>query len=292
MELIQRGIRTLVKNPWLLVFIGIPFLAIAWLAANYILSIGEDYYLLFAVSIVSAVIGSSFLLISLFRGDTVIRILAVLFLLANWKTATEWIEVKPWLPRTVAYPIPPPKVSVIDSRLRVEPRDGYTKVVLVDCTSEKFFYEYRFPGDLLTADRFYRFTLEEAPHHFRRALEQSQNGMITVVGQRRPPEPPDFMWRAEILTVEHDGNVIIDRTICEVHQQRMERRDLPIRSGYPDRSLFPSRSEEVKQFPHGQEYVWGGCCGMPGEETQRGFVCGECVAALKKWRSENPPPTR
>ena len=280
------------RNPWLLIFIGIPFLAIAWLAANYMLPIGEDYYGLFALSIAAALIGSVFLGISLFRGDTVIRILAVLFLLANWKITTKWIYVEPWLPRTVTYRIPPLKISVIDSRTRIEHRDGSTRIVLVDSAAEISFYEHRFPANLLAADQSYRFTFEEAPHPPSTAWQQVENGIITVVGQRQPPELPDFMWFQEILTIERDGAVIFDRTVCEIHQENMERRDLPISYGYPDMRKFPHPSVEKGEFPNGWEYVLGGCCVIDDVKTSRGFVCGKCVAALKKWESENPVSAR
>ncbi len=287
MKLIRRTIRALLGNPWLPLFIGIPFLAIAWLAANYVLPMGEDYYGLFALSICTALIGSVFLGISLSRGDTVIRILAVLFAFSNWKIATKWIHVEPWLPRTVSYPIPPPKVSMIDSRPRIEHRIDSTRIVLLDSGAEISFYEHRFPGDLLVADQSYRFTFEETPRHFGGPWMQSENGMITVMGQRQPPEPPDFMWWQEILTIERDGAVILDRTVCEVHYEKMERRDLPISYGYPDMSAFPPPAVEKEQFPNGREYVLGGCCVIDDVRTSREFVCGKCVTALKMWESEN-----
>lgn len=292
MKLIRRTIRALQGNPWLPLFIGIPFLAIAWLAANYVLPMGENYYGLFALSICTALIGSALLGFSLFRGDWVIRILAVLFLLTNWKIATEWINVEPWMPRTVTYPIPPTKVSVIDSRPRVESRDGSTKIVLLDSVPEISIFEYRLPGDLLVADQSYRFTFEEAPHPRSNAWQQVGNGIITVVGQRQPPDPPDLMWRKEILTIERDGSMIFDRTVCEVHHEKMERRDLPISYGYPPFRVFLSSSVEEAQFPHGWEYVLGGCRITGDPETSRGFVCGKCVTALKKWESENAASAR
>ncbi len=292
MNPIKRSLRALMRNPWLPVFIGIPFLAIAWLAAKYVLPMGEDYYGLFALSIAAALIGSSFLGISLFRGDTVIRILAVLFLLSNWKIATEWIGVKPWISRTAVYPIPPPKISVIESRPTMESKDGYTRILLAGSDPEISFYDSRLPANLLAADQSYRFTFEETTQLFGTWRQQVENGMVTVVGDRYPPEPPDFMWMQEILTIEHDGAVILDRTVCEVHHEKMERRDLSISYGLPDTNYFPPPLVEAKQFPHYWEFVLGGCCVIAGRDTQRGFVCGGCVKAFKEWESKNPLPVR
>ncbi|WAC18103.1 hypothetical protein OVA24_12730 [Luteolibacter sp. SL250] len=292
MKPIKRCFSALMRNPWLPLFIGIPFLAMGWLAANYVLPMGEDYHGLFALSISTALIGSTLLGFSLFRGDWVIRILAVLFLLTNWKIATKWIDVEPWLPRTAVYSIPPPKVSVVDSRPEMKHRDDSMRIVLVDSVVEVSFNEHRFPADLLVADQSYRFTFEETPHHYDSPWTRSENGMITVMGQRHPPEPPDIMWMQEILTIQREGVVIFDRTVCEVHHEKMERRDLPISYGYPDLRSFPSPSLERDQFPHWREYVLGGCCVIDDVKTSREFVCGKCVAALKKWESENIGSTR
>ncbi|MBX3743433.1 MAG: hypothetical protein KF712_20780 [Akkermansiaceae bacterium] len=292
MNPIKRAIRALMGNPWLPVFIGIPFLAIAWLAANYVRPMGEDYYGLFALSIAAALIGSSFLGISLFRGDTVIRILAVLFLLSNWKIATEWIEVKPWISRTAVYPVPPARISVVDSRPTMEPKDGYTRIVLAGSDPEISFYDHRLPANLLAADQSYRFTFEETAYPYISGLQQMENGKITLMGQRHPPEPPDFMWTREILTVERDGSTIFDRTVCEVHHEKMERRDLSISYGLPDMNYFPPPLVEAKEFPHYREFVLGGCCVVVGRDTQRGFVCSGCVKAFKEWQSKNPLPVR
>jgi hypothetical protein len=68
-----------------------------------------------------------------------------------------------------------------------------------------------------------------------------------------------------------------DVAICEVHHVKMERQTVPIHYGlwnYPDGYL----EAKAIYFPHGWEYVNGGCFVQKQKEMQI-YVCPQCKKA-------------
>lgn len=290
MKTISRAIR----NPWLLVFTGIPLLAAAWLSANWALPRGENYYGLFAAAVVVAVIGSVLLVAALYWGKGLVRLLAVLFLLANWPIAAAWMKVEPWRPRVVKFQIPPPKTSTITARPVFKDREGYTTLILADASRTFEVYQVSPPLSSLDPGKSYLFTIEETCHGSDcDEMDFAKNEVTLVTGHRDRQQTPDFYSLPEIMAVDHDGIRIFDRSVCEVHQQKMERRDVRISYGYPSPGAFPDIKTEAERFPHYRDFVLGGCCvtsGMP--QTERKFICGECKTAYGKWQAEHPQPVK
>ena len=293
MNYFPNALSLLVRNPWLPVFIGIPFMAIGLVASNYYLPAGDNYYGLFGLSVSAAVVGSIFLGISLFGRYTVVRLMAVTFLLANWWIATRWIEIEPWMPRIVEYPLPAPRFHSITARPIFQQRVGYSEMVIADSCRSFTWFAQDIHRRLLDPGKTYEFTIEETaemPFLFPPG-ESRQGDSVVVTGSIHPPDPFHFRWNPEIVTIDREGSRIYDRSVCEVHGEKMERRDLTISRGYfvPSASS-PTFDDEANLFPHHREYILSGLCtsinGMP--ETEKGFVCTSCKGAFSKWQAEHP----
>jgi ribosomal protein L32 len=52
----------------------------------------------------------------------------------------------------------------------------------------------------------------------------------------------------------------------------------------------PYRSDELRQFPHAREWVWGGCEVDPKLEHAKRphYVCPECKRAEREWALKHP----
>lgn len=74
--------------------------------------------------------------------------------------------------------------------------------------------------------------------------------------------------------------------ICEVHNTKMEKKEALIRWGLPPPPGpdEPSYIYRMKNFPHAEEFVEGGCI-LPIEkkETERKHICQDCQKAEKEW---------
>lgn len=77
---------------------------------------------------------------------------------------------------------------------------------------------------------------------------------------------------------------LFDRSVCEVHHRKMQRKIVPVRYGMLGYLYTP---EELKTlFPHHQEFVAGGCLG--GErKTDKIFVCPDCKTTYANWMKTN-----
>jgi hypothetical protein len=74
--------------------------------------------------------------------------------------------------------------------------------------------------------------------------------------------------------------------ICPVHGVRMESKALRIVYGMPSPREFEEMRIAKTRFPHGRDFVLGGCVVRPAK-TVEGFICPKCVLARKVWLEEN-----
>jgi hypothetical protein len=99
----------------------------------------------------------------------------------------------------------------------------------------------------------------------------------------------------QLIRVEEDGRVIYDAEICEIHQRKMEQKEVEIANGglvAPDSSV-PSARTERRKFPHRYEISFGGCEVFPDSpKTKTIYVCGECKNAYQKWKPERQESKR
>lgn len=135
-----------------------------------------------------------------------------------------------------------------------------------------------FPFTLNTHET-YTFTIEEKPYRFGEDLG------IELPKSKNPEN--DYIRIPTLIRVVRRGSLVFDRTICEAHHRKMERREVPIIYGLiiPE-GKQPTDKEYRTQFPHYSEQAFGGCCVMP-QKTDFIYVCSDCVAAHKKWESDN-----
>lgn len=84
--------------------------------------------------------------------------------------------------------------------------------------------------------------------------------------------------------------MIYDREVCEVHQVKMELKEVPIFYGsFLPIHGGPSGETAHRLFPHHREYLLGGCVITPGSpETNKVYFCSQCKVAYGKWTKENP----
>jgi hypothetical protein len=81
-----------------------------------------------------------------------------------------------------------------------------------------------------------------------------------------------------------DAPPLFDRTVCEVHHRKMQRKLVPVIYGMLGYLYTP---EELKTlFPHHQEFVAGGCI-VDERKTDKLFVCSECKAMYASWLKLN-----
>ena len=73
--------------------------------------------------------------------------------------------------------------------------------------------------------------------------------------------------------------------LCYVHKTKMEKKAVPIHWGLPGPlgNDEPSTVERMRLFPFAIKYSNGGCCPIPGKETEEVFVCRECQNAEAIW---------
>lgn len=68
----------------------------------------------------------------------------------------------------------------------------------------------------------------------------------------------------------------------------MERVTLRVIYGMPSSAEFAEMRVAKERFPHGRDFVLGGCVVKP-KKTVDGFLCPACVEARKEWLEKNPP---
>lgn len=136
---------------------------------------------------------------------------------------------------------------------------------------------------ILEAGKIYTFTVEERP--FPSLVTQTPTGS-------EPVAEAEYVWYPVLIRVMDGETSIFDMEVCEVHQTRMERREVPISFGLPPvmRGL-PTLEEEKTLFPHRRDYVLGGRVSSSGKRTETMYICSECKAAYDSWRKSHPEPS-
>lgn len=97
-------------------------------------------------------------------------------------------------------------------------------------------------------------------------------------------------WVEKILQGQ---KLIYDSSVCELHQVRMHRDEIPmdIGSGGPRPYRLapkeqPSFEIRMSEFPHYIEIAYGGCVDW-GERTAMIYRCDQCRAAFIHWRGQH-----
>jgi hypothetical protein len=94
--------------------------------------------------------------------------------------------------------------------------------------------------------------------------------------------PGKFSWEPEIATVEDQGMILYDTSICPLHhtQQHMRRGLVEISYGAPDLKFMRDMERE---FPGGPGFVTGFGCVPGSQKVKFDYCCDACIAAFKKW---------
>jgi hypothetical protein len=128
-------------------------------------------------------------------------------------------------------------------------------------------------------------------------LKEGETYTFTLDEERTPYEakyapqskPEDrVIKRTHLSKITQAGKVIFDREMCEVHQRRMDRKEVAIIFGLvgPATGKQPTNKELKTLFPHHSEKVFGGCI-MGPVTTEVKYVCPDCKIAHEKWAKEN-----
>ena len=100
---------------------------------------------------------------------------------------------------------------------------------------------------------------------------------LTKWGSERRPDV--FFWQPEIATVDDQGMVLYDASICPLHHKPMSRGEVKLHYGTPKPELLDAIDTE---FPGGPGFVLGGCV-LGSKSVEFGFRCDACIAAYEKW---------
>ena len=92
----------------------------------------------------------------------------------------------------------------------------------------------------------------------------------------------NFFWCPEIATIEDQGKIIYDGSVCPVHHTQMQRGELEIHYGLPTQELLSAMRAD---FSGGPGFILGGCL-RGSEKATFGFRCEACIAAYKKWQND------
>jgi hypothetical protein len=98
------------------------------------------------------------------------------------------------------------------------------------------------------------------------------------------------VWRSQqvLIKVVHDGMVLMDASLCEVHGAKMERKELPIAFGdYGSEFMGIPFATWREKFPNGYPCAFGGCIRVEGKSpaTKVEFVCPKCVEDAAAWQA-------
>lgn len=86
-------------------------------------------------------------------------------------------------------------------------------------------------------------------------------------------------------------NFAAEPKVCEVHQEKMTLKAVPIRYGMPAFDSYDQkmRGAEVRLFPHALDHVEGGCV-VSKERTESVSECASCRKKKEAWLLKNPRP--
>jgi hypothetical protein len=128
----------------------------------------------------------------------------------------------------------------------------------------------------------YVFTIEEQPHN----MTEETGGPKLGSGKS------EYIMFPNLVRVTHDGTVIYDRAVCEVHHCQMEHRKVPIVYGlFTAHGEQPTYKQERTEFPHHTDFLAGGCIVAPKKKDYI-YICPQCVAAYQKWEQASVPKTK
>ena len=96
----------------------------------------------------------------------------------------------------------------------------------------------------------------------------------------------------EVERIEHEGKVIYERSVCEVHRQKMESQKVPFIFG-----LDASAAEEPKPgeppiktvnefFPNYRDFAYAGCV-VEADVRATVYVCASCREAYLAWKKQH-----
>jgi hypothetical protein len=88
------------------------------------------------------------------------------------------------------------------------------------------------------------------------------------------------------MRIRDGDNVIFDRSICDVHHQKMSEIVVEVRYGMWGPSAAEARC--VKNFPHFRKYVRGGCNEDSARPTALRYVCPKCEEECELSHSSVP----
>ena len=71
-------------------------------------------------------------------------------------------------------------------------------------------------------------------------------------------------------------------SVCEVHSLDMQERIIPIVYGLPGQSEFEKMDASINAFPHGRNYVLGGCIRGKSEKAIV-YRCSRCEDVREQW---------
>jgi hypothetical protein len=102
---------------------------------------------------------------------------------------------------------------------------------------------------------------------------------VLVVGCSKPPKGE--------TVVDNPRGLSKEQAVCEVHNAKMELKEVDISYGEPRDNEWTGDTEH-RLFPHWREYSIGGCeISENSPKTVKAYVCADCKKACEKWKAEN-----
>lgn len=122
---------------------------------------------------------------------------------------------------------------------------------------------------------------DEVPHDF-------MSAQMAWVGKRVHLDHFDAVDDAHdslqlVLKIEADGEVLFDRSICEVHNVPMVLRDVPVRDELAGLTADERRCE--KDAPHAREFAF---CDRSEGESAETYLCPACLTSFKECKAAHP----
>lgn len=114
---------------------------------------------------------------------------------------------------------------------------------------------------------------------------------IAIVGQREHLDWSDSVDDAHdsfqiLVKIATDNEIVFDRSICSVHRQEMELRQVSIAYGL----LIFSAAERFcdDHFPYSRDYARGGCVDGGEIKVAAIYICPLCVTACNEYKQSHP----
>jgi hypothetical protein len=88
-------------------------------------------------------------------------------------------------------------------------------------------------------------------------------------------ESPGFDWKQAAKAHEEAQKT----GICEIHKMKMTAEAVPPGPGEP------AYRYRMQHFPNYITVIEGGCCRIPGKNSEMTFICPKCKAEAIAWKS-------